>query len=127
MIVGLGVDVFDVARMAAELRREDPAFIRQIFTRTEIAHCDRQRHPAQHYAARFAAKEALVKALCLDGGAVVAWTDIDVQGDPRTACRVVLSGEASRQATRLGVGRVLLSAAHARGLAVASVVLESTP
>ena len=127
MIVGLGVDLFDVARMEAELLRADPAFTRQIFTRAEIADCDRQRHPAQHYAARFAAKEAVVKALCLEGAAVVPWTDIDVRDEPRGHWQVVLRGDASQQAERLGVARILLSAAQARGVAVASVVLESTP
>lgn len=127
MIVGLGLDLFDVARIETELHREGSAFARRVFTQAEVAACDRRRRPAREYATLFAAKEAVVKALCLDGAAAVPWTDIEICCAPAGDRRVAVLGLARRQADRLGVGRILLSTACAGGVALASVLLESTP
>ena len=127
MIVGLGVDLFDVARMESELRKADPGFTRQLFTRAEIDDCQRQRHPARHFAARFAAKEAIVKALSSNAAFAASWTDIDTCRDGHGRWHVVLHAGARTHAERLGVRRLLVSTALAGDMALASVVLESTP
>jgi holo-[acyl-carrier protein] synthase len=127
MVVGLGVDLFDVARMEAEFRKADPDFTRQLFTHDEIARCERQRRPAEQFALCFAAKEAIAKALAGDDRCALAWPDIDIRGDPGGEHEVVLHGRARARADTLGVGRILLSVARARGVALASVVLESSP
>jgi holo-[acyl-carrier protein] synthase len=127
MVVGLGVDLFDIARMEAELGRGDSGFTRQVFTPAEIADCDRRRRPARQYAVRFAAKEAIVKALSARGAVTVPWTDMDLRDDGTGNWQVFLRAQAREQAEQLGVSRVFLSVAHTGAVALASVVLESSP
>lgn len=127
MVVGLGVDLFDVARMEAEFRKADPLFTRQLFTPNEIARCERQRRPVEQFAVCFAAKEAIAKALAGDERFALPWPDIDIRGDPAGEHEVVLHGRVRARADMLGVRRILLSVALARGVASASAVLESSP
>jgi holo-[acyl-carrier protein] synthase len=127
MVVGLGVDLFDVARMEAEFRHADPVFTRHLFTEDEIARCEGQRRPAEQFALCFAAKEAIAKALSADDRVALSWPDIDIRGDRGGVHEVVLHGRARARADSLGVGRIHLSVARARGVALASVVLESSP
>jgi holo-[acyl-carrier protein] synthase len=123
MVIGLGVDVFEVARMEAELRAHGADLARQLFTSREIGDCIGLRHPARHYAARFAAKEAVIKALSPGDGAGTCWHDIEVREEGGR--RVVLHGRMLRLAKRRGVGRIHVSFSHTRAFATASVVLES--
>ena len=125
MILGLGVDLFEVARLEQELGRHDPGFGPQLFTPAEIAHCEGQRHPAQHYAARFAAKEAAFKALALAVRDGAHWREAEVQIGPDGAPHLALHGRLEELAKSRGVARVLLSVSHTRTLATASVILES--
>ena len=129
MIVGLGVDSFDVDRIEAELRADAPAFLAQVFTPREVAECQAQRRPAAHYAARFAAKEALLKALAppRSGDLPLVWRDITVCCDAVGRHDVRLDGRVRALAEQRGVARILLSIALARDVAIASVVLESHP
>lgn len=121
MIVGTGVDLIAVDRIARALEHptRGTRFRAKVFTAAEIAYCDRRRNAAQSYAARFAAKEAVMKAL----GAFFPWRDIEVirgAGPPQ----IRLSGRAAHRARELGVTRFLLSLAHTREFAIASVVAE---
>jgi len=125
VILGLGVDLFEVARLERELGAHDPGFGPQLFTPGEIAYCEGQRHPAQHYAARFAAKEAAFKALVLVVRDGAHWQEAEVQIAPDGTRQLVLHGRLEDLAKRRGVARVLLSLSHTRTLATASVVLES--
>ena len=129
MIVGLGVDIFDVDRIEAELSPRDPAFFDQLFTRDEIADCEAQRRPAAHFAARFAAKEAVLKALApaRQGDVPLVWRDIVIQRHRFGRHDVLLAGAVKALAEQRGVSRILLSVALARGVAMASAVLESHP
>lgn len=124
MIVGLGVDLFDVPRMEAELRAPGADLGPVLFTPAEIAFCERQRHPARHYAACFAAKEAAVKALALHGRAGVCWRDAEVRHEPGGTIGVALHGALRAEAERLGVTRVLASLSHTHRVATACVLLE---
>lgn len=127
MILGLGVDLFEVARLERELGKRDPGFGPQLFTPDEIAYCEGQRHPAQHYAARFAAKEAAFKALALGVRDGAHWREAEVQIGTDGARQLVLHGRLDDLARRRGVTRVLLCLSHTRTLATASVILESCP
>jgi holo-[acyl-carrier protein] synthase len=125
MVVGLGVDVFDVSRMEQALREGDPGFERGLFTDDEIAYCRRQHHPAAHFAARFAVKEAVLKALALDGASGASWRSVELSVTPGAAPAVILHGPLKEIARVRGIVRVLASFSHAGGLVAASAVLES--
>ena len=125
MIVGIGHDVFEVARMEAELRREGAPFREDVFTPHEISYCERKRYPARHFAARFAAKEAVFKALGTGFNRGLSWREIEIRNEASGQPRVVLNGWARDLARDRGVGAVLLSMSHTAELAAATVVLES--
>jgi holo-[acyl-carrier protein] synthase len=124
VIVGLGMDVVEIARIGRIL--EGPAgraerFLARCFTARERAYCDGARDRAARYAARFAAKEAASKALGVPRG--IAWRDVEVvRGDG--APSILLSGAAATAARRLGAGRALVALTHDAGVAAATVVLD---
>ncbi len=127
MIVGFGMDVVEIARIARLLDGPAPRadrFLARCFTAAERAYCDARVDRAGRYAARFAAKEAAVKALGAPAG--LRWTDLEVSradGAPALALR----GAAAAAASGLGVGRVLLTISHDAGVAAAAVILEGGP
>ncbi|HUK13526.1 MAG TPA: holo-ACP synthase [Thermoanaerobaculaceae bacterium] len=125
MIVGVGADVFDVRRMARELEEGGAALRESLFTPDEIADCEGTHAPAQHYAARAAAKEAAAKALGVGLASLAAWRDAEVRRDPRGRPSLRLHGGLERAAARLGVSALALSLSHTAELAVAVVVAES--
>ncbi|HVN76908.1 MAG TPA: holo-ACP synthase [Thermoanaerobaculaceae bacterium] len=124
MIVGVGTDVLEVARMASELRR-DGGFRDTVFTPAEIAYCEAMRHPEQHYAARFAAKEALFKALGTDGGAGMVWREVEVGREAGGRPLLALHGAVRKLAESRSVDSVFVTLSHTAELAAATVVLES--
>jgi phosphopantetheine--protein transferase-like protein len=122
MVIGVGIDLFEIARMTRELRGRDPGLREELFTRAEIDCCEAAQDPMARYAERFAAKEAVFKALALPGGGV-SWHDVEVRARGRRG-GVLLHGTMKAQAEALGVRRVRLSRSCSRGLAMASVVLD---
>ena len=124
MIVGLGTDALEVARVAAELR-DRPGFRDAVFTDAEIAYCEGMHYPAQHYAARFAAKEALFKALGADGQEGMRWREAEVLREESGRPRIVLHGSTRELAERLAADEIFVTLAHIADLALATVVIES--
>lgn len=122
MIVGIGTDLLDVGRMARELSRPSEGFRDDVFTPAEVSYCEARAHPAQHYAARFAAKEAFWKALGAPAGAPLR--DVEVERGELGPPRLVLKGRALAEAGRLGVEHAHVSLTHTTTLASACVVLE---
>lgn len=127
MILGVGNDILEVGRIQRELDQLGPSFRERLFSPDEIAYCEAKRYPAQHYAARFAAKEAFLKALSTGLRDGLSWTDMEVRNDPAGAPELVLSGEALKLARQHGIEKTFLSLSHTSSLAMASVVLEGSP
>jgi len=124
MILGTGIDLCEVPRMQAQIQVPAADFVAQVFLPGEIAYCQGKRHPAEHFAARFAAKEAVVKALAATGGQGSFWLDIEIRNEPDGRPAVTLHGRALEMADALGVRRILVSLTHTREMAAATVVLE---
>lgn len=121
-IVSIGLDATEIDRIAATVERYGTRFLERIFTDGERAYCLRRRRPAQHLAARFAAKEAGMKALGTGHSQGVLWREIEVfrtSGPPQLR----FHGEAERRLHRLGADRALLTLTHSQTLAIAQVVL----
>ncbi|MGZ5292259.1 MAG: holo-ACP synthase [Actinomycetota bacterium] len=118
-ILGLGVDLCEIARMERALGRH-PTMRDRVFTPEEVAYCDSKARPAESYAGRFAAREAVIKAL--GGYRGRGWQDISVSRSPSGAPAIRLEGKAKRRADALGVSHVLISFTHERTNAVAFAV-----
>jgi holo-[acyl-carrier protein] synthase len=125
VILGIGIDLVDVARFGRVAARHDPGFIEGLFPATEIAWCAARRHRDRHLAARFAAREAVLKALGTGLVGLMSWRDIEVSPaeGPGTA-RMVLRGAVGEEAERQGVRRVHLAMTMTREVAAAIVILE---
>jgi len=119
VIVGVGVDVVEIDRFAAALARR-PRLAERCFTEDEARYCLAKPFPPQHFAARFAAKEAVGKAL---GRGMTRWREVEVVRG-RGAPTVALHAHYAEWAARRGVARVHLTLTHSRGLAVAVAVAE---
>ena len=118
-IVGLGVDICEIARMERALARH-PTLRERVFTPEEVAYCDTKARPAESYAGRFAAREAVIKAL--GGYRGKRWQDISVTRHPSGAPTIVLAGNAKDRADELSITRVLITFTHERTSAVAFAV-----
>ncbi len=124
MIVGLGVDIVDIGRLRKTLERQGERFLRRIFTAGEQKYCNAHRDPVPYFAARFAAKEALFKALGTGWAQGVSWHDVDVRKEESGAPMLALSGRADEISKALGTTRIHISLSHAQEAAIAVVVLE---
>ena len=118
-ILGLGVDICEIARMEQALGRH-PTMRDRVFTPEEIAYCDSKARPAESYAGRFAAREATIKAL--GGYRGKRWQDISVTRAPSGAPAIRLEGNAKRRAEMLGIERVLVTFTHEKTNAVAFAI-----
>jgi holo-[acyl-carrier protein] synthase len=121
-IVGIGVDVVEVARVERILERR-PRFRERVFTPDEMAYCETKAVPARSYAARWAAREAALKAL--GGIRGLKWRDIHVERGPHGAPKLTLEGKARVRASEVGADQVLVSFTHERQVATAFCVAVS--
>jgi holo-[acyl-carrier protein] synthase len=115
----VGVDLIEISRIAHALERY-PRFRERCFTEAERVYCDAKASPPQHYAARFAGKEAVGKAL--GSGVRFTWREIEIAGRPKPG--VTLSGTMKAWAERVGAGRIDLSMTHSRELAQAVCIVS---
>ena len=124
MILGVGLDLIEVARFERDVIRHGDGFLEELFSPREIAYCQGMRRPYPFYAARFAAREALFKALGTGRDGAMGWRDAEVDKESSGKPFLVLGGETRRVAEGMGVTRVHLSLTHTEEYAVATVVLE---
>jgi holo-[acyl-carrier protein] synthase len=125
MLVGTGIDVVEVERIAASIERFGARFLERVFTAGEIGYCQRKKNSAESFAARFAAKEAGAKALGTGIRHGILWTELEVRRLPGGRPTLHFSGRALEMAERLGVRQVSLSLTHSKTMAIAAVHLES--
>lgn len=125
MIVGTGVDLAEVDRIRASFERFGERFLRRVYTAGEIAYVQRRKaNPFERYAARFAAKEAGMKALGTGWRRGITWHDFEVANLPSGRPTLRLSGKAAEFAAKLGVRNISLSMTHTATLGMAYVIFE---
>ena len=125
MIVGTGIDIAEVARVAESIQRFGDRFLQRVFTAGEIRYCDSKANSAERYAARFAAKEAAMKALGTGWNHGVRWRDVEVFREPGRRPTIKFHGKAAEFAARMQTKNISLSISHTSEQAIASVILES--
>jgi len=125
MIVGLGLDIAEIDRIEAAIMRHGAPFLERLFTPREVAYCESHKGKYERYAARFAAKEAAMKALGTGWSRGVRWRDIEVTREPSGKPTLRLEGVAAEIAKRMGVRNISLSITHSGNLALAEVIFES--
>lgn len=116
--VGLGVDIVEIARMAKIIKRS-PAFVEKVYSAAERAYCDGHSHPEVHYATRFAAKEAVLKALGTGFSEGIGWLDVEVRRTSKGRPYAVLTGRAREVAREQGVREIPISLSYTHTDAVA--------
>jgi holo-[acyl-carrier protein] synthase len=127
MIVGIGTDLAEVPRIQKSIDRYGDRFLNRVYTETEIAYAKRKANAAERFAARFAAKEAGMKALGTGLRNGITWRDFEVINEPSGRPGLRLYGAALEIAARMGVRRISLSLTHTADLAMAVVILEDGP
>jgi holo-[acyl-carrier protein] synthase len=123
MIIGTGLDLLEVSRMAGDLQARD-GLQNELFTTAEIEYCLSKRYPAEHFAARFCAKEALFKALGTGYRGGMSWREIEISNDSQGRPGLTITGKVKERADRLKVKSMHLSLTHTRKLAAGCVILE---
>jgi holo-[acyl-carrier protein] synthase len=125
MIVGTGIDIAEVPRIAQSIARFGDRFLRRVYTEGEIRYCQSKANRVERFAARFAAKEAAMKALGTGWNHGVRWRDVEVTRLPGGRPTMTFHGKAAEFAVRLGAVHVALSLSHTSEQAIAQVILEN--
>lgn len=124
MLLGIGTDIVEVPRIAAKLAKGE-SFRNLVFTPYEIVYCEKQTNPAESYAARFAAKEALLKAFGTGwGNGGINFDEIEIRNDANGKPELFLIGNGANKYIELGIQRILVSLSHEKSAAVAMVIIE---
>jgi len=124
LIFGVGIDIIEVSRIEKQLSRGDDRFQRRLFTDREIAYCERKKFKGLHYAARFAAKEAFLKALGTGLGGGLSWKDVEIVNNEAGKPTLRLDGKARLLAEGLGLTGLHVSLTHVKDTAAAVVIIE---
>jgi len=124
MIIGLGVDIAEVARIRAAIERHGDRFVNRVFTALEIAYCRRHKNGYERFAARFAAKEAAMKALGTGWRRGVTWRDLEVSNAASGRPQLKLSGKALELYDAMGGQNIVVSLTHTLEYGLAEVIIE---
>lgn len=123
-IVGTGIDITECLRIAQMIERHGELFIARVYTDIEIEYCTARKAATQHYAGRWAAKEAVLKALGTGWRRGISWRDIEIRNDRKGAPTVNLRAGARDVMEKAGIRKMHVSISHCRSFAVAHVVAE---
>jgi holo-[acyl-carrier protein] synthase len=124
VIFGIGTDIIEVERIEQQIHKET-GLKQKLFTPREIAYCESKKHAAQHFAARFAAKEAFMKALGTGWRDGLAFGEIEIVNDPLGQPQIILHGKAAEMIADRGITRTMVSLSHIKQTAIAVVFLET--
>lgn len=124
MIIGIGVDHIEISRIKKSIQRQKERFLNKVFTEKEIEYCESRKDRYQHYAARFAAKEAVYKALNQTKTEGIGWKDIEVVNEISGKPGIFLHNKTLRLAKKLKVSKILLSISHNKDSAICQVIIE---
>jgi len=125
MVLGVGTDLMEIARIAQSIARFGDRFLARVYTPREIAYCQRKKNAAESFAARFAAKEAGAKALGTGISHGVNWLELEVTRELSGKPSLELTGRAAERARQLGVSHITLSLTHSKDVALAVVIMEN--
>ena len=117
--ISIGTDIIECLRIAQMIEKHGELFLTRVFTKREILYCSSRRSSTQHYAGRWAAKEAALKALGTGWARGVHWTDIEIQNEAGGNPTIVLANRAGEIAVSLGIQQMLISISHCRNYAIA--------
>lgn len=126
-IIGTGTDIIEVLRIAQMIERHGELFINRVYTEHEIEYCGTRKAATQHYAGRWAAKEAVLKALGTGWRKGISWRDIEVHNEPGGAPKVRLRGGARDVLEKSGIRAMHISISHCRSFATATAIAEGVP
>jgi holo-[acyl-carrier protein] synthase len=124
LVLGIGIDIVEIARVRRLMERWQDRFLKRVFTEEELGYALRRHDPAEHLAARFAAKEATLKALGTGLSMGVRWREMEVRRARGQRPTLVVSGQTARLGEARGIRRFHVSLTHDAGLAVAQVLAE---
>ena len=124
MIVGLGTDIIEIVRIGQMIERHGEIFLQRVYTDGEIRYCQRRKECYQHFAGRFAVKEAVFKALGTGWTQGVSWRQVETTNDESGRPAVLLRGNARQIADRMAVKTIHVSISHSQSHAIAQVILE---
>jgi holo-[acyl-carrier protein] synthase len=123
-IIGIGTDIVECLRIAQMIERHGELFIQRVYTQHEIQYCQSRKQATQHFAGRWAAKEAVLKALGTGWRRGISWRDVEIRNEPGGAPTVALRGGARDVVENLGIARMLISISHCRSHATAYALAE---
>jgi holo-[acyl-carrier protein] synthase len=127
-VLGIGTDIVENLRIAQLIERHGELFLRRVYTLHEIEYCRVRKASTQHYAGRWAAKEAVLKALGTGWSRGIRWLDVEIRNEDGGPARVALRGGALQASRQVGVAEILISIAHCRSHAVAyALALGTSP
>jgi holo-[acyl-carrier protein] synthase len=125
MIVGMGIDIAEVKRIAAVIESQRERFLQRVYTPAEVAYCEQFKNRYERFAGRFAAKEAAMKALGTGWRRGVRWVDLEVVRELSGRPTLSLNGEARKIADALGVKNISITITHTADQAIAQVIFEN--
>jgi holo-[acyl-carrier protein] synthase len=123
MIAGVGIDMIEVERIAEKISKEG-GFRELVFSKTEIDYCESKKHKAEHYAARFAAKEAFFKALGSGWAENTSFNEVEIMNDKHGKPEINLAGQTLETINAMGIKNIFVSLSHIKKVASAIVIIE---
>lgn len=126
-ILGIGTDIVECPRIGRMIEQHGELFLRRVYTEREIRYCQARKRALEHFAGRWAAKEAILKAIGTGWTKGISWTDLEVRNEPGGEPKVLVRGGARDAAARRGIGNILISISHCRTYATAYALAVGPP